>query len=81
MLQTRSPIEKRSQVVAANNIMNALFMTIASLFAIVILKMGLTIPQLFLVTSVLNAIIVLCIFRAHPEFITRFKLWLTAFRK
>ncbi len=81
MLQTRSPVEKRSQVVAANNIMNALFMTGASLFAIVLLKLGLTIPQLFLVTSVLNALLALCIFRAHPEFIIRFKLWFAALRK
>jgi MFS family permease len=78
LLQTRSSVENRSQVVAANNIMNALFMTFASLFAIILLKIGLTIPQLFLVTGLLNACLVLFIFRAQPEFIVRFKLWLAS---
>lgn len=81
MLQTRSPVETRSQVVAANNIMNAIFMTFASLVAIVMLKIGLSIPQLFLVIALMNAILVLCIFWAHPEFVFRFKDWLKSFRK
>jgi len=81
MLQTRSPVETRSQVVAANNIMNAIFMTFASLVAIVMLKIGLSIPQLFLVIALMNAAIVLCIFWAHSEFIIRFKHWLKSFRK
>lgn len=81
MLQTRSPIEKRSQVVAANNIMNALFMTFASVVAIVLLKIGLTIQQLFLVIALMNVALVLCIFWAYPEFILRFKHWVKAFKK
>lgn len=81
MLQTRSPIEKRSQVVAANNIMNAIFMTFASIVAIVLLKLGLSIPQLFLVIALMNAALVLCIFRKHPEFLVRFKEWLKALKK
>lgn len=81
MLQTRSPVEQRSQIVAANNIMNAIFMTFASIVAIVLLKIGLSIPQLFLVIALMNAALVLGIFRAHPEFIIRFKLWLKSLKK
>ncbi|MGE3318256.1 MAG: MFS transporter [Candidatus Berkiella sp.] len=81
MLQTRSPVETRSQVVAANNIMNAIFMTFASIVAIVMLKIGLSIPQLFLVIALMNAALTLCIFWTHPEFIIRFKHWLKSFRK
>ena len=81
MLQTRSPVEKRSQVVAANNIVNAIFMTFASILAIVLLKIGLSIPQLFLVIALMNAALTLSIFKKHPEFILRFKHWLKALKK
>ncbi|HRE32126.1 MAG TPA: MFS transporter [Candidatus Berkiella sp.] len=81
MLQTRSPVEIRSQIIAANNILNSLFMTLASGLAIVLLKIGLTIPQLFLVTGVANAVLVAGLCHTHPEFITRFKWWLFSARQ
>ena len=37
-----------------------------------LLKMGATIPQIFLVTAILNAIVALYIFSVVPEYLVRF---------
>lgn len=55
LLQVQSHPAYRSRVIAANNIVNAIFMVAASLLAIVVLNVGFTIPELFMFTAVLNA--------------------------
>jgi MFS family permease len=57
LIQLRAQPTHRARIIAANNIVNALFMIVASLFAIALLKAGLTIPQLFLVLAILNAVV------------------------
>jgi 1-acyl-sn-glycerol-3-phosphate acyltransferase len=42
----------------------------------VLLGQGLSIPQLFLVTALLNAVVALYIFSLVPEFLMRFLAWL-----
>ena len=76
MLQTRSAPEERARVIAANNIVNAVFIVASALFAIVLFALGLSIPQLFLVVGVLNALVSLYIFNLVPEFLIRFLVWL-----
>lgn len=76
LMQTRSEASHRSRIIAANNIVNALFMVVASLMAIALLGAGLTVPQLFLVVAVLNAFIAAYIYSVVPEFINRFFAWL-----
>jgi 1-acyl-sn-glycerol-3-phosphate acyltransferase len=76
LIQQRAPRDKLSRIIAANNILNALFMVIAALMAIVMLKAGFTIPQLLLVTALLNAAVAIYIFSLVPEFVTRFVSWL-----
>lgn len=76
MLQTRSLPEKRSQIIAANSILNALFMTVASFLAIGVLKLGLSIPKLFLLVGLLNGAMAFFIYRQVPEFLIRFRLWI-----
>ena len=76
LIQQRSPRERLSRVIAANNIINALFMVVAALLAIVLLQLGLTIPQLFLATALLNALVAAYIFTLVPEFIARFASWI-----
>lgn len=76
VLQDRSDPKLRSRIIASNNILNALFMAIASVMAIVLLKIGLTIPQFFLVIALLNAVVTLYIFRVVPEFLMRFIVWI-----
>jgi acyl-[acyl-carrier-protein]-phospholipid O-acyltransferase/long-chain-fatty-acid--[acyl-carrier-protein] ligase len=46
ILQTRSRVQACAQSIAANNILNALFMVLASLLALVLLRLGLSVPQL-----------------------------------
>src|SRR5690606_5617424 len=37
---------------------------------------GLSIPQLFMVVAVLNAVVAIYIFTAFPEFLVRFSAWI-----
>jgi len=76
LIQTRCDPEHISRTIAGVNILNSLFMVVASLSAMVMLKMGLTIPQLFLVTACLNALVAIYIFTLVPEFLMRFLVWM-----
>lgn len=76
MIQSRSDASKLSRIIAANNILNALFMVLAALLAMGLFALGLNIPQLFLVVAALNAAVALYIFSLVPEFAMRFASWL-----
>ena len=75
LIQTRADKSRVARIVAANNILNAVFMVVASLMATALLGAGLTIPQLFLVTALMNAAVALYIYRLVPEFLLRFLAW------
>lgn len=72
MIQLRSQPSHRARIIAANNILNALFMIVSAVLVGVLLKAGLTIPQVFLVVGVLNAIVAFYIFLVVPEYLLRF---------
>ncbi|WP_058369086.1 MFS transporter [Psychrobacter sp. ENNN9_III] len=56
-MQAYAPKSHRARIVGANNIFNAIFMVTSAIFAIVVLNtLNLSLPQLFLVTGVLNII-------------------------
>jgi 1-acyl-sn-glycerol-3-phosphate acyltransferase len=76
LVQMRSEPAHRSRIIAGNNILNALFMVVASLASVALLEAGLTIPQLFLVVGLCNAAVALYIYRLVPEFLMRFIVWL-----
>jgi len=76
VIQTRCDRGHLSRTIAGMNIMNALFMVVAALVAMVLLKMGLTIPEIFLVTAILNAIVAIYIFSVVPEYMVRFLAWI-----
>lgn len=77
LIQSRTEEKQRSRVIAANNILNALFMVVAALVSMLLLSvMGLSIPELFLVVSLLNVAVNVYIFRIVPEFTMRFMIWL-----
>jgi 1-acyl-sn-glycerol-3-phosphate acyltransferase len=75
LIQSRSPREEVSRVIAANNILNAIFMVAAALLAVGLFALGLNIPQVLLVTALLNAVVAVYIFRLVPEFLMRFLVW------
>ena len=76
LIQTRSDPGHLSRTIAGMNILNALFMIGAAGLAIVLLGQGFSIPQLFLVTAILNGLVALYIFSLVPEFLMRFVAWL-----
>jgi 1-acyl-sn-glycerol-3-phosphate acyltransferase len=76
LIQTRCDPAHVSRTIAGMNIMNALFMVASALMAMVLLKMGATIPQMFLATAILNALVAVYIFSLVPEFLMRFLAWL-----
>ncbi len=78
LIQTRADRSRVARIVAANNILNALFMVVASLLASALLAAGLTIPQLFFVTALMNAAVAIYIYRLVPEFLLRFLAWMLA---
>jgi 1-acyl-sn-glycerol-3-phosphate acyltransferase len=78
LIQSRAEKTHVARIVAANNILNALFMVAASLMAGALLSAGMTIPQLFLVTAILNAAVAVYIYRLVPEFLLRFIAWVLA---
>jgi MFS family permease len=76
MIQQRSAPSHRSRVIAGNNILNALFMVISAIVAMFLLgSIGFTIPELFLVTAILNLVMAIYIFSRVPEFMSRFLAW------
>ena len=79
MMQSRAKEEERAQVIAANNIWNAIFMVVSAITAIVFLSvLGLSIPQFFLFLSLLNFFVVLYIYTQAPDFFWRFVVWLVS---
>ena len=76
LVQQRSNPEHGARIIAANNIMNALFMVVGALCAAGLLAAGLTIPMLFAVAAVCNAVVALFIYGLVPEFLLRFIIWI-----
>ena len=72
LIQIRSEASHRARIIAANNILNALFMIASSLMAGGLLAAGFTIPQIILVTGLLNAVVAAYIFLLVPEYLLRF---------
>lgn len=76
LIQLRSQPSHRARIIAANNILNALFMIASSLIVGVLLKANFTIPQVFLITGLLNAVVAFYIFMLVPEYLLRFVAFL-----
>ena len=76
LIQERSAPSHRSRIIAANNILNAIFIVASAGIAVVLLGVGLSIPQLFLVNALMNAAVAVFIFGLVPEFLMRFLAWL-----
>lgn len=76
LIQLRSQPTHRARIIAANNILNALFMIVSALGVGALLAAGFTIPQVFLITGLLNALVAGYIFLLVPEYLLRFLAWL-----
>jgi 1-acyl-sn-glycerol-3-phosphate acyltransferase len=78
LIQLRAQPTHRARIIAANNILNALFMIASSVIAGVLLKMGMTIPQIFLLVGLANAVVAFYIFMLVPEYLLRFVAWVAS---
>ena len=75
LIQLRSQPTHRARIIAANNILNALFMIASSVIAGALLNSGFTIPQIFLFTGLANVLVAGYIFLLVPEYLLRFVAW------
>jgi hypothetical protein len=71
-IQTRSPSESCAQTVAANNVMNAVFMIASALLVGVLLSLGLSIAQVFLILGLSNIFWLWYLTKLLPELSTHF---------
>jgi len=72
LIQLRSQPSHRARIIAANNILNALFMIVSSIGVGALLAANVTIPQVFLIVGLLNAVVAFYIFMLVPEYFLRF---------
>jgi 1-acyl-sn-glycerol-3-phosphate acyltransferase len=72
LIQLRAPASHRARNIAANKILNAIFMIASSVIVGALLSMGLTIPQVFGLTALANALVAAYIFLLVPEYLLRF---------
>ncbi|CAN5670122.1 MFS transporter [soil metagenome] len=75
LIQLRSQPTHRARIIAANNILNALFMIASSVIAGALLAAHFSIPQIFLFTGLANAVVAFYIFMLVPEYLLRFVAW------
>ena len=78
LIQMRSQATHRARIIAANNILNALFMIASSVIAGALLGAHFTIPQIFLFTGLANAVVACYIFLLVPEYFLRFVAWIAS---
>jgi 1-acyl-sn-glycerol-3-phosphate acyltransferase len=76
LIQTRCDPQHVSRTIAGMNILNAIFMVAAAGVAVLLIKQGFSIPEMFLTTALLNALVAIYIFSLVPEFLMRFLAWL-----
>ncbi|MCG3864134.1 MULTISPECIES: MFS transporter [unclassified Photobacterium] len=77
LMQQRSKEDERAQIIAANNIWNAVFMVASAISAIVFLSiLKLSIPAFFLILAAVNSLVVVYIYFQAPDFFWRFVVWM-----
>lgn len=76
LVQTIAHKTHQSRVIAANNILNALFMVVSAGFSMFVFGLNMNIPQLFLMTALLNLLVVVWLCWRQPEYWRRMRRWL-----
>ena len=71
LIQARSEKSHRSRVIAANNILNALFIVASGGASAVMLAAGLSVTKIFLVVGILNAVAAVVVMRLVPGIILK----------
>ncbi len=77
LIQHRSEEKNRAQIIAANNVLNAIFMVASAAIGILALVvMELTIPEYFFVLAIMNIVVAAYVYSRVPEFVLRFFIWI-----
>ncbi len=76
IIQKRSNPHRRARVIAAANILQALFIVVSALGTVAMLSAGFDIPQIFLSLGILTVVVMGTLFMLLPEFVQRFVVWL-----
>ena len=76
MIQDRASPAHRSRIIAANNVIDAIFMVGAAGVGVLFAKWGLSVPQMFLVAEPLNVAVAVYIYTLVPEFVMRLLVWM-----
>jgi 1-acyl-sn-glycerol-3-phosphate acyltransferase len=76
LVQSRAERSELSRVIAANNIINAIFLVTAAAFGIGLTALGVSIPEIFLAVALLNIVVAIYIYTLVPEFLMRFLSWI-----
>lgn len=76
LIQIRAEKSHQSRVIATNNILNALFMVVSAIFSVQIFNHGWNIPELFLVTALLNIVVMFYLCVRQPAYFLSFIHWL-----
>ena len=75
-IQARTALEKRARVIAANNILNSIFMILGAIVSVIWLTiLDYSIPSLLLFIAVINVFVSAYIFYTVPVFAMRFIIW------
>jgi MFS family permease len=72
LVQQRSNPCHRSRIIAANNIINAFFMVISAILMIVLISVGIKIPEIFFIIAILNLVVMTMISIKESEFLNQF---------
>jgi len=76
LIQSRAAPAFRSRAIAANNILNSLFMVASAVFAAVLAALEVSIPKVLLIAALLNLVVAAYIYSLLPEFLMRFLVWM-----
>ncbi|MHB1691987.1 MAG: MFS transporter [Thiomonas sp.] len=76
LIQQHTPVTHRSRVIAANNIINALYMVVCSGYCAALLVAGVSVPVLLLSVALLNALATAFLLWRQPLYGRRFVAWL-----
>jgi acyl-[acyl-carrier-protein]-phospholipid O-acyltransferase / long-chain-fatty-acid--[acyl-carrier-protein] ligase len=76
LLQVRSPENHRARIIAANNIINALFMVFSALLIMALLELHFTLTKIFITLAILNTGVALYMTQLLPQPLKHYiKIW------
>ena len=71
IMQHYSDPDQRARIIAANNVVNALFMVASAIGTMLLMGHGFTIPEIFLTISIANAFVAIYICKLLPDALLR----------